>query len=113
MPDTVATLEHAAPSPDGRHTLTLLQPDAKTLSFCVTDAEGAEVLAPADTWAGRHRTHFLWDDDGRVWVYSSDIGTYVWEESDDGSWSKITWYGSGLTAPAFLQEQVPKRFAPE
>lgn len=113
MPDTVATLENAAPSPDGRFLLTLAQPRPQDLAFSVTTADGAEILAPDDTWAARHRTHFLWDDDGRVWVYSSDIGTYIWEESDEGVWTKITWYGSGLTAPTFLQEQIPKRFAPK
>jgi len=113
MPDTVATPEHDAPSPDGRFLLSVAQPGPQQLAFRVTTTEGAEVLAPDDRWAAGHRTHFLWDDDGRVWVYSSDIGTYVWEESKDGTWTKITWYGSGLEAPAFLQEQIPKRFAPK
>ena len=113
MPDTVATVEHAAPSPDGQYSLTLVQPSDQEVTFRITTADGTEIFAPDDTWAARHRTHFLWDDDGRVWVYSSDVGTYVWEAGDGAAWTKITWYGSGLDAPLFLQEQVPKRFAPK
>ncbi len=40
----------------------------------------------------RHTTYVLWDDGvDRVWVYSGDIGIYLYDVDADGRWVSSTW----------------------
>lgn len=41
-----------------------------------------------DDW---HDLFFLWDKDDRVWVYSSDIGTFYWNMNKAGRWTEHSW----------------------
>ena len=76
------------PSPDGRFRLVVHIQDG-TVVFTINDAANA-VLHVQDTRASHYqRWKVGWDDDGRVWLNSSDIGTYVWEEQADGSWKEV------------------------
>lgn len=75
----------------------------------VEDASGRVVLDPPDRWDPRHRLLMVWDNADRVWVYSADVGTYIWSRSASG-WSKRPYANSGLTAPEALQSAVPGRF---
>ncbi len=104
----LATPGHDVPSPSGERTLHVVEAD-DGWSFEIAGDDGVVDYVADRTFSPRFRLYMLWDDDDRVWVYSSDVGTYVWER-DDGSWTARPWRGSGLTAPAYLRQAVPRRF---
>jgi hypothetical protein len=57
------------------------------LVVTVVDAQGARVTLDR-AYATGHRLVFSWDADDRVWVYSSDVGTYVYELRA-GRWTEL------------------------
>jgi hypothetical protein len=76
----------------------------------VEDAAGGTVLAPPDRWSPRHRTYILWGEGDRVWVWSADVGTSVWEPAD-GGWSPAdTDPARRPPPPALLRREVPRFF---
>jgi hypothetical protein len=46
----------------------------------------------------RHRTHVMWDREERVWVYSGDVGTYVYTGAG-GSWERRAAVDTDLCPP--------------
>jgi hypothetical protein len=105
----LATPGHDVSSPSGAFDLRVVDGDDGWHVEIVGDDGAVEHVADR-SFSPRFRTYVLWDDDDRVWVYSSDVGTYVWERADDETWSDRPWRGSGLTAPAHLRRAVPERF---
>lgn len=55
------------------------------------------VQAPGQPWqslrcvTARHRTLATWDDAGRAWLYSGDVGIYWYEADTLGAWRESTW----------------------
>lgn len=109
----MATLARPAVSPSGTWVVALLSEtagDSTVFRVRVSDTAGHTVLAPTDAWAARHRTLAGWDEGvDRVWVYSGDVGTQTWTANEAG-WVSQPWAGSGLTAPSWLRERVPRVF---
>lgn len=96
-------------SPSGKYRLRVIEEDNGELTFEVL-GEAVERYRADVSYSDRFTTYFLWDDTAdKVWVYSGDVGTYIWELKESG-WSSRPWRGSGLMAPTFLQEEVPRRF---
>jgi hypothetical protein len=101
-----------ATSPSGRYVLTVTAPDPTDhhlLSFRIDDARGTARYEPAERWADRHRLYFVWDDADRLWSYSSDVGTDVWEHQPDGAWTSRPWIDTDLAAPASIAKYLPER----
>lgn len=97
-------------APSSRYRLVVFNEDqGQTQGFRIEDAAGVVVLHPKERWSTRHRLYFLWDSSDRVWVYSGDVGTSIWEQVGAG-WQQRSYAGSGLPAPAFLRRTVPKIF---
>lgn len=109
-PDDVATLERPAESPSGDYLLVVVSgqdSSARFQSFEIWDRESNELLyASPERFDRRHVTYFLWDDQDRVWVYSGDVGTFFWEQSEQ-SWIRRTYAQSDVPAPDFLREMRP------
>ena len=106
--EILATPGHDVAAPSGDHTLHVVETD-DGWGFEILADDGTVTYRADRTVSPRFRTFVLWDEDGRVWVYSSDVGTYVWERSGT-DWTSRPWRGSGLTAPPFLRDAVPERF---
>jgi len=101
-------------SPSGRFVLGLEEVKGQGVSWRVRvrSAAGAEVFRSDERFSIRHRTYVLWDDEtDRVWAYSSDIGTYLYDIGSDGGWVSSTWSPSRPEAPPALKAAVPRRFA--
>jgi len=61
------------------------------LKFTIQDAD-ENVLFQEQTGASTTmRWKMAWDEDSRVWLYSSDIGTYYWEQQAEGIWDRFTY----------------------
>ena len=99
-------------SPSGRFVLTVTAPDPTDhglLSFRIEDQQGASRYEPAERWSDRHRLYFVWDGADRLWSYSSDVGTDVWEHHPDGAWSSKAWVDSDLAPPPSIAKYLPAR----
>jgi hypothetical protein len=111
--------ETAAPgepklSPSGKYRLLVFDDrDAggnPSRGFRVEHRDGQEILAPSERWSLRHRLYFLWGEGDRVWVYSGDVGTSIWEWSD-GMWRSIDYVSQrGRGPPEFLRRTLPRDF---
>jgi hypothetical protein len=49
---------------------------------------GARVLLP-DEWGARFAIAFAWDAQDRLWVNSSDLGTFAYQRTESG-WRKLS-----------------------
>lgn len=99
-------------SPSGRYVVVVTQPTAAEpdmLSFRIEDARGAIQFTAPDRWSDRHRLHFVWDAMDRVWSYSSDVGTDVWERQADGAWTARAWVDTDLRPPSALVPYLQRR----
>lgn len=92
-------------SPNGRYVAVVTRPSTDEpgqLSFRIENANRAIELICPDRWSDRHRLIFVWDANDRLWAYSSDVGTDVWERHADGTWSARAWVQTDLTPPPAL-----------
>lgn len=113
-PSYLATPLQSPLSPSGAYSLNVVQgrDNADYWSFEIrrTATEKVE-FACGDRFYIRHTTYILWGEDDRVWVYSGDIGTYVWSKQN-GVWEKSIYiYGAPHPAiPNGLKTLKPKIF---
>ena len=115
MPPEVATREKPATSPSGQHTLVVKEEEnegnSPDLYFQILDQQGALLFEAEERFSDRHMTFFLWDQEDRVWVYSGDVGTFIWEQAGDASrWVKSSYADSDIPPPDFLKEARPQFF---
>ena len=101
-------------SPSGRYQLVVFEEEDGDgnleWGFLVKEGEGRDVLIPAQRWSPRHRLYFLWGEGDRVWVYSGDIGTMIWEP-DGEVWQSLDYVNQkGLQPPEFLRKTLPRDF---
>ena len=92
-------------APSGHHVALVTQPIADQrdmLSFRIEDAHGVTEFTSSERWSDRHRLHFVWDSSDQLWVYSSDVGTDVFERAPGGTWSARPWVQTELTPPKEL-----------
>lgn len=73
----------------------------------ITDNGGVEVYKDVDTeFVGNLNVYWIWDEEDRVWLYSSDTGrTYVWIQSDS-EWTKHFW-GLGKNVRKYKENIKP------
>lgn len=87
----------------GGVTATLVEgaPDngVETAHVRVTDASGRELYRGATGHSMRHGVGLIWDQQGRLWVLSSDIGTVTLVRDGD-TWTERT----GLPMPPEVAE---------
>jgi hypothetical protein len=101
------------PSPSGRYVLMVIETADEAghpmKTFQIKHPSGQELYAAAERWSTRHRLHFVWDREDRVWVYSSDVGTNIWERSDTG-WTRTEYAARpGVEPPDFLKRYLRPR----
>ncbi len=112
MTSEVATAEQPLPSPSGRYKLSVVMTEVNgepVQYFQIKDAGDVVVFACQERFTARDTTYMLWDEAERVWVYSGDVGTYFWEQSEDMAiWVKHAYASSNVSAPQFLKERRPR-----
>lgn len=72
-------------SPSGRFTLQESVKDG-LVNFKITDHRTNTVYSATTNASKRMRCGFEWDGHDRLWFYSSDIGVYVYQREENGSW---------------------------
>lgn len=85
-------------SPDSSLVLTVPQVEdsAGHLFWRITiaDASGAVVYVDTESeYVGNLNVYWIWDADGRVWLYNSDDGTIQFYSDESGAWAH-TVYGA-------------------
>jgi hypothetical protein len=114
--DALASPGHDVVSPSGKLKLAVAEEDSpggRMLRFEIRDATapGQVLYRCPDAFSARHRTFFLWGPGDAVWVYSGDVGTYVWLERQRSRWEKELYTTtSGATVPEELKRLKPKLF---
>lgn len=78
--------------------------------FNILNTKEQMVFESEELFDIRHNTWFLWDSSDNVWVYSGDVGTYIWEEKDS-KWVKTHYLKSNSQPPDFLVNKYPKLFS--
>lgn len=87
---------HSIPSPDGSLTLiTSMNQNKEDLTkylcvkFQIVDATGKVWYEEQTGASDRMQWEMYWDENDRVVLESSDIGTLAWEQQADGTWRPI------------------------
>lgn len=73
-----------------------------------SDPSGNIIFVSDEKFRVRDALYFLWDDEGRVWVYSGDLGTFFWVKEADEDWHKYRYADEAIQAPYFLKEVRPQ-----
>lgn len=110
---SLARPEHPVISPSGKYQLQIkegIDGEARVNRFCIAKIEkdGQKpkvVYCSKDDFATRFKLYFLWDDSDRVWVYSSDIGTFYWARVTDDLWEKHVHGDNDIPPPAIIQRE--------
>jgi hypothetical protein len=115
VPSYLATPTSSPVSPSGAYKLTIQEgvDDARFWSFEIRRSSTSDLeFASNDRFYTRHTTHILWGKSDEVWVYSGDVGTFVWHRQPDGRWEKNTFfYGAAVeSVPEGLKKLKPKLF---
>ncbi len=76
------------PSPGGAAELTVTVTPQGRMQWAVRDAVSRDVLAGGVDVSIHQRWFFVWDEAGRLWFHSSDVGTAVWAPADGGPWER-------------------------
>jgi hypothetical protein len=117
MPSYLATPTSSPLSPSGAFRLTVKEgrDDASFWTFEIRRVATSDLeFASNDRFYTRHTTHILWGKSDEVWVYSGDVGTFVWRKQADGHWEKNPYvYGTAAeSVPDGLKILKPKLFNP-
>ena len=73
------------------------------------DAWTAE-FSSTDDYSTNHGLYILWDDDDRVWVNSSDVGTFYWYRTESGEWRKEHYEDGAVPYPPRLRTARLERY---
>lgn len=111
----LATTENPVLSPSGRYWLQIVKGydgEVHFNQFYIIKAgpEGKRTkditYICEDTFRTRDRTFFLWDKNDRVWVYSGDVGTFFWENTNENKWVRHSAFESGVEEPEELRKFI-------
>lgn len=123
--DYAADEENQATSYSGKYLLSVVLQDGtdgKYLNLAINekqmDGTWQLVFAPGPVdngkntgYSAQHTTVFVWDRKDRVWVYSGDIGTFVYSPEPDRGWARRSLYEmKGEVAPGLLRRFRPSSF---
>jgi hypothetical protein len=92
------------PSDNGDYELLVAVDPQRIVQYEVVETETESTEFKDNAGSDYSRWYFYWADDDTLWVYSGDIGTFVWHEAD-GKWTRDT---LDLKSP-FLK-RVPRAF---
>lgn len=108
----LATPDHPAASPSGKFRLEVREETLeKTRHWRFTITGGEKPFTPDEAYRTRDALFILWDEHDRVWVYSGDVGTFIWEQAGDRAWQKHAYADRPDTpVPALLQQLRPRQF---
>ena len=100
-------------SPSGKFILKIeevIVEKIKYWKFCILDSIKQQVYNSEELFDIRHNTYFLWDSSDNVWIYSGDVGTFVWEQNNL-NWYKRHYLEIDKLPPKFLVNKYPKIFS--
>lgn len=109
-PAGVAVPGHPQRSPSGRYELIAIECGRREWCFHIqpTRAEdSAEEFTIPDRYRPFHRLYAVWGTDDTVWIYSSDIGTYLWRQTELTTWTKTAWVDTDEQLPERIRGLVP------
>lgn len=108
----VATADDPARSPSGDYQLRVDELSiggSTVLRFAILDAEGQMLFFQDRGVPPDPPPVFLWDEQGRVWMYAPDEGTFYWKQSasDPTVWKQVNYADTTEAAPAYLRQLFP------
>lgn len=93
------------PSPTGKLRLLVTMSPSDTVSYAIEEKGSSRVLARGNCGSKFQRWFLLWDSEENLWVHSSDVGTLVLRQEEDGAFRK-----EGLTIDAPPPTDMPAAF---
>ncbi len=107
-----ANQQQPSKSPSGRYVLTVpieaysTQPGTRMWRVTIHDTQGKLLYQDATSgFVSNLNVYWTWDENDRVWLYSSDTGEVFFWELTGGAWAKTRW-GYGRT------RQIERDLAP-
>ncbi|WP_127588727.1 hypothetical protein [Paenibacillus koleovorans] len=81
-------------------------------SFIIKNISNETIYSSIEKFRIRDTLYFLWDEEDRVWVYSGDVGTYIWTQINERSWNKQSFseMKGVLNPPEQLKKLKPHYF---
>ncbi len=113
--DNLVAENHNVLSPSGKFSLEMAisqSDNVKGFSFIVRGASSTiEIFRSDDFFRLRDTNYLFWGDNDTIWVYSSDLGTFYWENTAD-TWTKKTYSENGerVIVPEILRKLKPQYF---
>lgn len=71
--------------------------------YTVTDRSGKKVLASTERFSDAQRWCLFWDASDCLWVYSSDMGSWLWQRGGDGKYAQ-----NNISTNAEAYARMPK-----
>lgn len=110
----IVTEDNSVISTSGEYILEMLKRTVDGIpscSFSVKDKGGLTLYECDDSFRLRDTVYILWGDHNTVWVYSGDVGTFYWEESDDG-WVRKSYIDNkdNVVVPEVLKQLRPEYY---
>ncbi|OWR31176.1 hypothetical protein CDO73_08550 [Saccharibacillus sp. O23] len=111
--------DHPVDSPRGKFRASMTpidDPVVRRFEVAVTEPATGNRIVLEDGLRARDNNFVLWDERGRLWIYSGDTGTTVWTDAQ-GEWESVP-YTSGdhnedLSLPDLLAKLRPALIPPE
>ncbi len=117
IPSNVAAFDKPALSYSGLYQLKIIpttQGQIEGINFQILSAKSGDVLFdPRAFFRTRDMVVVLWDSKDRVWIYSGDVGTTIWENIDgEKEWKMKNYDSQTDIPPEYLKAIRPKIFSP-
>jgi len=88
------------PSPGGSYSLEIGRKSTSLVDYKIVSVSTRKEFAPKDLFSDAMRWAAFWENEGALWVHSSDMGISVWQADKNGDFTQ-TWLGPN-------SELVPK-----
>lgn len=72
-----------------KYTITVFKDKDSILHYSVSNELGENIIESTERASILHRWCLFWDKNNRLWVWSSDIGGFLWEKDDRGCYKEI------------------------
>lgn len=109
----VATPTNEVLSPSGDFKLVVKESEKDGMEhwyFTVKDTNNKEIFISNSHYRTRDALIFCWDSSGRIWVYSGDLGTFIWQKNDEQEWEKFSYSMKLFDPPEILKRLKPQFF---
>lgn len=114
--DGLAKPNNPVKSTSGKYELKIVETNdngVNSFMFIINsmDGEKKELFRSEEKFRVRDTLYFLWDENDKVWVYSGDVGTFIWTKITDDNWEKQPYAEvKDLNPPELLKKLKPKYF---